>query len=357
MVSTLGLTRSNGSVSHAGNSTTSSGGMNWHRSSYSWPASLPVGQATSSGRRPPSWLSAAMATGRAASDTAMTACGSPKACVSPGSARSSGGSDDNDMGGSAYRALSLGHRRRRSRRCRSCHPATGLDPVESGHGSAGRCARLGAMSASLHARSLRADPRTHRRARRRRPAGRARPAHRPGRAERGRQVDAAARAGGADQPSTPGTISAGAPGRHRRLPAAGARAAAPTRRWLSSWLAAPASPQRDAALNAATGRPGQRANRAPTTGTPMRSIVGSRSVRPTSSRASAAACAELGSAGAGARPADDDAVGWRGGAGRPGGVAARTVRRLPARRADQRPRPRRPRSPRAVGASSSRPAW
>ena len=34
IVSTLGLMRSNGSVSHAGNSTTESGGMNWQRSSY-----------------------------------------------------------------------------------------------------------------------------------------------------------------------------------------------------------------------------------------------------------------------------------------------------------------------------------
>jgi hypothetical protein len=33
MVSTLGLILSNGRVSHAGNSTTESSGMKWHRSS------------------------------------------------------------------------------------------------------------------------------------------------------------------------------------------------------------------------------------------------------------------------------------------------------------------------------------
>ena len=72
MVSTLGLTRSNGRVSHAGNSTTSPAGMYWTRSSYSWPASVPVGQATTRGRRPPSWASAAIAMARAASGTATS---------------------------------------------------------------------------------------------------------------------------------------------------------------------------------------------------------------------------------------------------------------------------------------------
>ena len=54
MVSTLGLTRSNGSVSQAGNSTTSPAGMYCTRSSYNWPASVPVGHATTSGRLSPS---------------------------------------------------------------------------------------------------------------------------------------------------------------------------------------------------------------------------------------------------------------------------------------------------------------
>ena len=55
-----------------------------------------------------------------------------------------------------------------------------------------------------------------------------------------------------------------------------------------------------------------------------------------------------------ARPTDVDAVRRRGGAGRFGGAPALAVRRVPARRADERPRPRRPRSARAVGARSRR---
>ena len=51
IVSTFGLTRSNGSVSHAGNSATWSAPRNCWRSSASWPAIVPVGQATTSGRR------------------------------------------------------------------------------------------------------------------------------------------------------------------------------------------------------------------------------------------------------------------------------------------------------------------
>ncbi len=51
IVSTLGLTRSNGSVSQPGKWTTSPGGRNWARSSASWPAIVPVGQLTTSGRR------------------------------------------------------------------------------------------------------------------------------------------------------------------------------------------------------------------------------------------------------------------------------------------------------------------
>ena len=79
IVSTLGLIRSNGSVSHAGNSTTESGGMNWQRSSYSWPASVPVGVATSNGRRSPSWARAATVMARADSGTATSAAAFPKA--------------------------------------------------------------------------------------------------------------------------------------------------------------------------------------------------------------------------------------------------------------------------------------
>ena len=50
IVSTDGLTRSNGSVSQAGNRATWPAGRNWARSSASWPAIVPVGQATTSGR-------------------------------------------------------------------------------------------------------------------------------------------------------------------------------------------------------------------------------------------------------------------------------------------------------------------
>ncbi len=50
IVSTLGLTRSNGSVSQPGKWTTSSAGRNWRRSSASWPAIVPVGHVTISGR-------------------------------------------------------------------------------------------------------------------------------------------------------------------------------------------------------------------------------------------------------------------------------------------------------------------
>ena len=48
------------------------------------------------------------------------------------------------------------------------------------------------------------------------------------------------------------------------------------------------------------------------------------------------------------RPGDADALGRRGGEGRPGGDPARPLRRLPARRADEQPRLRRPRPPRAL---------
>ncbi len=51
MVSTDGLTRSNGSVSQAGKNATSPAGRNCSRSSASWPAIVPVGVTTTSGRR------------------------------------------------------------------------------------------------------------------------------------------------------------------------------------------------------------------------------------------------------------------------------------------------------------------
>ena len=75
IVSTLGLTRSNGSVSQPGNCTTSSAGRNWARSSASWPAIVPVGQVTTSGRLDDSVASAAIEIGRATSTTARRALG------------------------------------------------------------------------------------------------------------------------------------------------------------------------------------------------------------------------------------------------------------------------------------------
>ena len=65
IVSTDGLTRSNGSVSQAGKSRPRRPAINWLRSSASWPAIVPVGAATTSGRRPERWARAAMEIGRA----------------------------------------------------------------------------------------------------------------------------------------------------------------------------------------------------------------------------------------------------------------------------------------------------
>ena len=84
IVSTLGLTRSNGSVSQAGNSATCVGSEELRRSSPSWPAIVPVGQATTSGRRFDRPARAAIEIGRAASGTASRAFGSPSARVSAG---------------------------------------------------------------------------------------------------------------------------------------------------------------------------------------------------------------------------------------------------------------------------------
>ena len=58
-----------------------------------------------------------------------------------------------------------------------------------------------------------------------------------------------------------------------------------------------------------------------------------------------------------ARPADRRAVRRRGGAQFAGLAAARTLRRVPARRADQRPGSRRPRAASRRGCSGCAPAW
>ena len=72
IVASDGDTRSNGSVSHAGNSSTSSGPRNCPRSCTSRSASAPVGTASTSGRRVVTSANAATKSARAASGTATT---------------------------------------------------------------------------------------------------------------------------------------------------------------------------------------------------------------------------------------------------------------------------------------------
>src|SRR5581483_8700314 len=96
MVSTFGLTRSNGSVSHAGNSSTqgrsgSPASKNDARSAARRSASWVVGTATIKGRRVERRTRPAMTNGRAASGTAMTALGEPARRVMPSSPASRGG--------------------------------------------------------------------------------------------------------------------------------------------------------------------------------------------------------------------------------------------------------------------------
>jgi hypothetical protein len=92
MVSTAGLTRSNGRVSQAGKSRQSSRPRNWTRSSCNRAASVPVGHATMSGARSERCESAAMLIGLATSVIASRADVEPRAVVSAGSSRRSGGS-------------------------------------------------------------------------------------------------------------------------------------------------------------------------------------------------------------------------------------------------------------------------
>src|SRR5206468_800848 len=93
MVSTLGLTRSNGRVSHAGNTSTSSVPRKARRSWATRSASVDVGTATTSGWRPLRWARPAMVMARAGSGTATTAALEPARAARAGSARKSGGSD------------------------------------------------------------------------------------------------------------------------------------------------------------------------------------------------------------------------------------------------------------------------
>ena len=134
--------------------------------------------------------------------------------------------------------------------------------------------------------------------------------------------------------------------RHRRLPAAGARAP-PGRD--GARLPGPAYRRRGRAA-----RPGRRhrgarrrARRAPTTPTPTALerwlALGGADLDERAERGR-----RRPRAGRRPRCADDRAVRRAGRPGRPGVAAAEPVRHLPARRADQRPRPRRPRPAGAV---------
>ena len=93
MVSTLGLTRSNGSVSQAGNRSTSSSDMKARRSWATRSASLPVGVATTMGPRLLRWARPAITKARAGSGTASTALVAPARSAIVSSFRRSGGSE------------------------------------------------------------------------------------------------------------------------------------------------------------------------------------------------------------------------------------------------------------------------
>ena len=90
MVSVVGLTRSRGSVSQAGNSSTSPGPRMAARSVSSRSASVRVGATTRIGRRSEAALSPATTGARAASGTATAASRRPSREISAGSAASAG---------------------------------------------------------------------------------------------------------------------------------------------------------------------------------------------------------------------------------------------------------------------------
>ena len=108
IVSTDGLSRSNGNVSHAGSTTDVTGWpTNWARSSASWPAIVPVGVATSSGRRCDSRARAAMATGRAISLIASRAPGRRGRASAPARRAAAGGDQPVARGRPGYRDVDL----------------------------------------------------------------------------------------------------------------------------------------------------------------------------------------------------------------------------------------------------------
>ena len=93
MVSTAGLTRSNGSVSQAGNTSTPSSPQKTRRSWARRSASVLVGVATTIGWRLDSSASPATKMARAASGTVSVVVVAPRTSASTGSSRSSGGNE------------------------------------------------------------------------------------------------------------------------------------------------------------------------------------------------------------------------------------------------------------------------
>ena len=97
MVCTAGLTRSNGNVSHAGNSSTDDSPRNEARSSATSCAIVPVGVAITIGRRRLARVMPARTAARAASGTAMTELREPAIASMPGSWDTTAASDSNGI--------------------------------------------------------------------------------------------------------------------------------------------------------------------------------------------------------------------------------------------------------------------
>ena len=201
-------------------------------------------------------------------------------------------------------------------------------------------------SFSLVARDLVARSRRVHRARRRRRLRRAAHASRCGRSERRRQDDAAAPA---RRPSTV-PIAARSCRPRRRCGSATCRRSpsGATRRCSRSWPAAPAWPPPKPSSNA-------RRRRSPASVDGDAADAYSAALDaylaaggPDLDARARSVCADLGLPSSRARPPDARTLRRAGGAGVAGGHPAEPVRRVPARRTDQRPRLRRARTARVV---------
>ncbi|CAB4621959.1 unannotated protein [freshwater metagenome] len=102
IVWTAGLTRSKGSVSHAGKSSTDDSPRNAARSSATSCAIVPVGVAMTMGRRPFARVMPARTAARAASGTAITELRDPAMASMPGSCETTAASDSNGMRDSVF---------------------------------------------------------------------------------------------------------------------------------------------------------------------------------------------------------------------------------------------------------------